>query len=119
MRALLPIGQPALYTGPCESQICGRYSTLDTTPPPQGPIAQLSEEVLLMIFKNLKRREIVLCAQVCRHWRYLAYDPVFWRKIAYKNRRFSADHLMQMLIREPLQLLLPHCSLGPLDEPLP
>ncbi|PSN29547.1 hypothetical protein C0J52_27655 [Blattella germanica] len=45
-------------------------------------IGDLPVLVMEEIFSYLNPKDLAHCAQVCSHWNELAYQPVFWRRIA-------------------------------------
>eukprot|EP00128_Syssomonas_multiformis_P000635 Colp12_sorted_trinity150504_noHs@21399 len=75
---------------------------------------RLSDEILLAIFKLLKRKHHVICAQVCKEWRRIAYDPSLWRAIQVNNWKTSFPYLQAVLEQRPPELLqLVHCKVEP------
>ncbi|KAL1122910.1 hypothetical protein AAG570_003235 [Ranatra chinensis] len=62
-------------------------------------IDRLPDDALLKVFQWLTSNELATCAQVCRRWEHLAWDPSLWRTLHLAGEGASADKAIRCVLR--------------------
>lgn len=66
--------------------------------------AQLSDEIILMIFQCVPQASLPGCAMVCRRWRQISYDESLWQRIDLTSSVLQTDHMGYIMQRNPIIL---------------
>lgn len=78
-------------------------STVDNDVEFHSPFNLLPLELQFKILSYLTTKELCLSvAPVCRHWKYLAYEPVFWQKLHFDGCHTNILSLSTVLQRAKL-----------------
>ncbi|XP_074612509.1 S-phase kinase-associated protein 2-like [Acropora palmata] len=72
----------------------------------------LSDEIILSVFQHLPKKTIVKCAQVCKHWKRLAYDESLWRCVDMTKANLFPGLLGKVLKRGTRVLRLAHAKIA-------
>ena len=70
------------------------------------PFQVLSEELMLQIFKHLPKLPLSRCACVCKRWKRIAYDEVFWKRLDLGGKCLNPGVLNDVISRQPVLLRL-------------
>uniref|UniRef100_T1JF58 F-box domain-containing protein n=1 Tax=Strigamia maritima TaxID=126957 RepID=T1JF58_STRMM len=60
---------------------------------------KLSDDVILKIFSGLSPHQLCACAQVCRRWYFLVWEPQLWTTIKLNGPHIYVDRALRMLTR--------------------
>ncbi|XP_077982042.1 S-phase kinase-associated protein 2-like [Glandiceps talaboti] len=68
--------------------------------------SELSDEIVLNIFKWLPLAELGQCARICRRWNSLICDETLWKKINLSGKTFKEGQLGRILLRGAIAVKL-------------
>ncbi|KAG8185086.1 hypothetical protein JTE90_029698 [Oedothorax gibbosus] len=69
-----------------------------------SPFLNVSDEVILHIFHMLPKSTLVKCSAVCKRWRDLSYDEIFWRRYDF-GRRLVKPCVLEILLPRGVTVL--------------
>ncbi|XP_025111094.1 S-phase kinase-associated protein 2-like isoform X2 [Pomacea canaliculata] len=94
-----------LTPGKSDYQLFKRRTLVQESSAPD-PFLNLSDEVILHVFRFLPRFVLCTCAQVCRRWSSLVNDESLWRRVDLGGRVIQAKHVSSLVNRGTSRLRL-------------
>jgi F-box-like len=78
----------------------------------QGYFNQLSDEMVLSIFRWVPKQQLNKLALVCKKWRQVAYDDTLWGRLDLGGKTLHARNLEHILKRGVSILRLAACCVS-------